>query len=387
MVRPETVGTPARRFSAAERDEIRRRLAAGERHKDIAAAVGASTKAVQRLIYADRKPPPAWLFSSESRLTFADREEISRGVQAGLSLPAIARSLNRAPSTISRDVALNGGRSRYRAWRATRAAERRSKRPKPRKLLTSRSLMGVVITYLRRRWSPEQISAMLRRTYPHDVSMRVSPETIYQTLYLQARGGLKVEVKRWLRSGRAARRNRGRFTGRQRINDMVLISERPAEAEDRAVPGHWEGDLIAGAAGASTVGTLVERSTRFVMLLALPNGRTAAAVNAALIERIQQLPNALKRSLTWDRGAELAEHKAFTVATGVQVYFCDPRSPWQRGSNENTNGLLRQYLPRSMDLSTVTQAELDGIAEQLNTRPRKTLDWQTPAHALAKVLQ
>ena len=387
MIRPETVGTTARRFSEAKRDEIRRRLAAGERHRDIAAAVGASKKAVQRLIYADRKPPPAWLFSSASRLTFADREEISRGVQAGLSLRSIARSLNRAPSTISRDVARNGGRSRYRAWRATRAAEQRSKRPKPRKLLTSGALMGVVTKCLRRRWSPEQISVMLRRTYPHDVSMRVSPEAIYQTLYLQARGGLKVEVKRWLRSGRDARRNRGRFTGRQRINDMVLISERPADAEDRAVPDHWEGNLIAGAAGASTVGTLVERSTRFVMLLALPNGRTAASVNAALIERIQQLPEVLKRSLTWDRGAELAEHKAFTVATGVQVYFCDPRSPWQRGSNENTNRLLRQYLPRSMDLSTVTQAELDTIAEQLNTRPRKTPNWQTPAHALAKVLQ
>jgi len=301
MIRPETVGTPARRFSEVERDEIRRRLAAGERHKDIAAAVGASTKAVQRLIYADRKPPPAWLFSSESRLPFADREEISRGVHAGLSLRSIARSLKRAPSTISRDVALNGGRSRYRAWQATRAAERRSKRPKPRKLLTSGTLMGVVSELLRRRWSPEQISAMLRRTYPHDVSMRVSPKTIYQTLYLQARGGLKVEVKRWLRSGHAARRTRGRFTGRQRINDMVLISDRPPEAADRAVPGHWEGDLIAGAAGASTVGTLVERSTRFVMLLALPNGRTAAAVNTALIDRIQQLPEALKRSLTWHR--------------------------------------------------------------------------------------
>lgn len=386
MVRDVTVGTPARRFSEDERAEIRRRLAAGERHKDIAVAVGGSTKAVQRLIYAERKPPPAWLFSSETRLTLADREEISIGLEAGDSFRAIARRLNRAPSTVMRDVARNGGRARYRAWQATRAAERRSKRPKPRKLLCSAQLLAVVNDGLKRRWSPEQISAMLRRTYPDDVSMRVSPETIYQTLYLQARGGLKAEVRLWLRTGRAARRSRGRFTGRQRISDMVLISERPAEVEDRAVPGHWEGDLLYGAGARSMIGTLVERSSRFVMLLALPQGRTAAAVNAALIDSIQTLPDVLRKSLTWDRGTELAEHKAFTIATGVQVYFCDPQSPWQRGSNENTNGLLRQYLPRSMDLSDVTQAELDAIAEQLNTRPRKTLDWKTPAQALAEAL-
>jgi transposase, IS30 family len=338
------------------------------------------------------------VYVSEKRLTYADREEISRGLRAGESFRAIARRLNRAASTVSREVNANGGRKGYRAWRATKAAVQGAKCPKPRKIFSSPQLLKAVNERLAKRWSPEQISVSLRRTYPGDISMQVSPEIIYQALYLQARGSLKAEVKRWLRTGRVMRKARGRFAKAGRIKDMVLISERPAEAEDRAVPGHWEGDLLLGKAGGSAVGTLVERSTRFVMLMRLPEGKTAARVNEALIAAIQRLPDELKRSLTWDQGKELAEHKAFTVATDTRSpshppqldsqhsIFCDPRSPWQRGSNENTNGLLRQYLPKNVDFNPITQEQLDAIAAELNTRPRKTLDWATPAQALSAIV-
>jgi transposase, IS30 family len=378
-----TIGTTGRRLSDEERREVLNRVAAGDRYEEIAAKLRISRKTIQRLVNREAPPIPRWLFESETRLTMVEREEIAHGLQAGESLRSIAARLGRAASTISREVRLGSDRHGYRALLATKRAAKRCRRPKLRKILTSPLLLRAVNKRLRRRWSPEQIAASLRRDYPADQAMHVSAETIYQTLYLQARGTLRSEVKRWLRSGRAARRPRGRFTKRGRINDMILISERPAEIEDRAVPGHWEGDLVLGRRGLSAVGTLVERSSRFLMLLELPDGRTAESVNEALIKKIEALPDELKRSLTWDRGKELAEHKAFTVASGVQVYFCDPYAPWQRGSNENTNGLLRQYLPKGMDLTNVSQSELDAIAAELNNRPRKTLDWMAPAEAFA----
>jgi IS30 family transposase len=378
-----TVGTVRRRLSDAERKEILRRVKAGDRYRDIALDVRCSRKTIQRLVNHSTPVLPAWVFTSESRLTFDERDEIANGLRNRESLRAIAARLGRAPSTISREVRLGSDRRGYRASLATKRAAKRSRRPKQRKLLANPRLLKAVNDRLRLRWSPEQVAASLKRAYPQDEGMRVSAETIYQTLYLQARGSLRGEVKRWLRSGRAARRPRGRFAKAGRIKDMILISERPAEVADRAVPGHWEGDLVLGARGASAIGTLVERKSRFVLLFELPKGRTAEEVTTALVRKIRALPIEVRRSLTWDRGKELAEHKAFTIATGVQVYFCDPYAPWQRGSNENTNGLLRQYLPKTIDLSTVDQETLDEIAAQLNTRPRKTLDWNTPADVLA----
>ena len=383
MEMESAVGTVRRRLSDAERKSILKRVEAGERYKDIAADVRCSRKTIQRLVNHSTPRLPAWVFTSESRLTFDERDEIAIGLRNGESFRTIAARLGRAPSTISREVRLGSDRRGYRASLATKRAAKRARRPKPRKLIANPRLRKAVNDRLKLRWSPEQIAANLKRTYPHVEEMRVSAETIYQTLYFQARGTLRSEVKGWLRSGRAARRPRGRFAKAGRIKDMLLISERPADVEDRAVPGHWEGDLVLGTRGASAIGTLVERTSRFVMLFGLPNGRTADEVTAALIRKVQGLPEELRRSLTWDRGKELAEHKVFTIATGVQVYFCDPYAPWQRGSNENTNGLLRQYLPKSTDLSTISQATLDDIAYQLNTRPRKTLDWSTPAEVLA----
>ena len=378
-----TIGTVRRRLSDAERSEILDRVKAGERYQDIAADVRRSRKTIQRLVSHSTPVLPAWVFTSESRLTFDERDEIAIGLRNGESFRTIAARLGLAPSTISREVRLGRDRRGYRASLATKRAAKRAWRSKPRKLLANPRLRKAVNDRLKLRWSPEQVAASLERAYPLDEEMRVSAETIDQTLYVQARGVLRGEVKGWLRSGRAARRPRGRFAKTGRLKDMILISERPADVEDRAVPGHWEGDLVLGTRGASAIGTLVERTSRFVMLFELPNGRTADEVTAALIRKVQGLPGQLKRRLTWDRGKELAEHKVFTIATGVQVYFCDPYAPWQRGSNENTNGLLRQYLPKSTDLSTISQATLDAIAHQLNTRPRKTLDWSTPAEVLA----
>lgn len=374
MVIESTVGTVRRRLSDAERKEILRRVNAGDRHQDIAADVRCSCKTVQRLVNHSTPVLPAWVFTSESRLTFDERDEIANGLRKGKSLRAIASRLGRAPSTISREVRLGSDKRGYRALLATKRAAERSSRPKRRKLLANPRLRKAVNDRLKLRWSPEQITASLKCAYPQDEEMRVSTETIYQTLYLQARGSLRSEVKRWLRSGRAARRTRGRIAKGGRIKDMILISERPAEVEDRAVPGHWEGDLMLGMRGLSAIGTLVERKSRFLMLFELPKGRTAEEVTDALVRTVQVLPEAMKRSLTWDRGKELADHETFTVTTGVQVYFCDPYAPLQRGSNENTNGLLRQYFPQGTDFSKVNQATLDEIADQLNTRPRKTLE-------------
>jgi transposase, IS30 family len=317
-------------------------------------------------------------------LGLADREEISRGVAAGESAHTIAARLQRAPSTISREIARNGGRAQYRAADADDATWQRARRPKVCRLTLQPRLRAIVRRKLQADWSPEQIAAWLKRTYPDDPTMQVSHETIYRTLYVQARGALKKELTTHLRRRRVMRRSRAATTrghGQGQLVDIVAISERPPSAENRAVPGHWEGDLLSGTK-TSQIATLVERHSRYVMLVRLPSRDTTTVVQA-LARRVRGLPATLKQSLTWDRGKELAQHKQFTVATDVQVYFCDPHSPWQRGSNENTNGLLRQYFPKGTDLTNVTQRQLDAVALKLNTRPRQTLNWQTPAEVFA----
>jgi transposase, IS30 family len=322
----------------------------------------------------------------ERYLSLAEREEIAVGLAAGLSMRKVAAGLGRPVSTVSREVARNGSRLGYRAVPAQAQAEFRAARPKTAKLAGNDRLRAWVGARLEERWSPEQISVVARQQFPDDPEMRVSHETIYQSIYVQGRGALRRELASCLRTGRALRRPRRRQGERRgRIPGMVLISERPAEVADRAVPGHWEGDLIIGSR-ASAIGTLVERSTRFVLLLHLPDGHGAEPVAAAMTEAMAGLPAALRRSLTWDQGKEMAGHAQITVATDLQVYFCDPHSPWQRGSNENTNGLLRQYFPKGTNLAVHGRGHLDAVAAQLNARPRKTLGWKTPAQALDEVL-
>lgn len=313
-------------------------------------------------------------------LSLTEREEISRGLAAGWSLRSIAASLGRAPSTVSREINRNEGPEGYRAHQADQAAWDRARRPKPCKLAIHRALAAQVAKKIQRQWSPEQIAGWLRRTYPDDTSRQVSHETIYRTLYIQSRGALKQELLAHLRRTRAMRRSRHHTqkTGNHgRITEAVSISERPASAEDRAVPGHWEGDLLFGDRN-SQIATLVERQTRYVMLMKVA-GKDTETVIDALIKNARRLPKQLYRSLTWDRGKEMAGHRRFTLATDIQVYFCDPYHPWQRGTNENTNGLLRQYFPKGISLADVSQAELDAVARQLNERPRKTLGYETPA--------
>ena len=373
------------RFSDEDRKTIWGMREAGVPVKRIAKHLGRQNSSLRKFI-ADaggRRPTPRE--RAELRLSLEEREEISRGLAAGLSIRMIAEGMGRSASTICREVNGNGGRTRYRALVADRGAQRRALRPKRAKLAQCRRLRNVVERKLEARWSPEQISAWLARAYPNDPEMRVSHETIYQSLFVQGRGALRRELHSCLRSGRAMRRAKAYTKGRVgqgQIKNMVMISERPAEVKDRAVPGHWEGDLIFGKK-MTAVGTLVERRSRYVVLLKLPNGHGAEAVRTAIAKRILTMPVQLRRSLTWDQGKEMAEHVQFTVDTGVQVYFCDPKSPWQRGSNENTNGLLRQYLPKSADLSQCTQRELDAIARSLNNRPRQTLGWMTPSQAFA----
>jgi IS30 family transposase len=371
----------------AERVEIRRRVASGERIDDVAAGVGRSRRYVQTTVSPFGGIQPRPVRRSALRLSNAEREEISRGLRAGETLRLIARQLGRAPSTVSREVGANGGRQRYRAVRAEARASRTARRPRAAKLARNRRLRAAVERLLLDLWSPQQIAWQLRHDHPDDPEMWVSHETIYQSLFVQGRGALRAELHRCLRTGRARRRPAGRATSFGHIRDMVLLSERPAEIEDRAVPGHWEGDLIIGKATRSAIGTLVERRTRYVLLFRLPDGRTAEAVRTALTSTILRLPEELRLSLTWDRGSEMYEHLRFTVDTGVIVYFCDPHSPWQRGSNENTNGLLRQYFPKGTDLSVHSQAELDAVARQLNGRPRQTLGWMKPSDALATLLR
>jgi transposase, IS30 family len=383
-------GGPRARLRQPELNELWRRFRAAQSVDEIAAGVGCTRKTVNRAIAARGGIPPVdrlnWRQRSGLRLRGHEREEISRGLVAGESFRAIARRLGRAASTISREVGRNGGRAEYRAHRGRRSAWDRARRPRPTRLAANPRLRAEVETRLLLRWSPAQIAHWLRLTHPDEPELWVSHETIYRALYIQGRGALRRELAACLRTGRARRRGLAAASGQGRNRAMVLISERPAEVSDRAVPGHWEGDLVIGRAGTSAIATLVERRTRYVLLAALPGGRTAAEVRDALVERIIDLPAHLRRSLTWDQGHEMADHVRFSVDTGVAVYFCDPHSPWQRGTNENTNGLLRQYLPRSVDLRTVSQAELDAIAAELNNRPRQTLGWRSPSEAFAEAV-
>lgn len=376
------------RVSPALEDEIWRRLRAGYAAKPTARALGISTSGVHGYLVRCGGIRPAVRRRAPGRLSLVEREEISRGLAAGLSLRAIAAGLGRAPSTVSREVAGHGGRRGYRAARADQQAWAQARRRKACKLATRPVLRDIVAAKLAEQWSPQQIAGWLKTTFPDDAEMQVSHETIYRTLFIQSRGALRKELTAHLRTGRVIRRPAGIRVpdGRGGRPGILNISERPAEAEDRAVPGHWEGDLVFGRR-MSPIATLVERSTRFVMLVALPDGHKADLVADALAAKITTLPAALTRTLTWDQGHEMAEHARFTSATGVEVYFCDPKSPWQRGSNENTNGLLRQYLPRTLDFRTLTQTDLDAIADQLNGRPRQTLGFKTPSQALADVLR
>jgi len=378
----------SRRFTEAEIAEVWERRGAGEPTRSIARRLGRNGSSIRRLFEDAGGVRPAPRRRAVRHLSLHEREEISRGVARGESLRVIAGRLGRAPSTVSREVARNNGRGRYRAHRADRAAWGRARRPRRCKLATNPALRAEVEDKLAVRWSPQQISGWLRHTYPEDEAMHVSHETIYLTLFIQARGGLKRELAQHLRTRRTNRRPQGTKppSGKGRIVDPVMISERPAEVEDRAVPGHWEGDLLMGRRQ-TAIGTLVERWSRYVMLFALPDGHSAEAVRNALAATVQQLPEHLWESLTWDQGKEMAQHAQFTIDTGIQVYFCDPKSPWQRGSNENTNGLLRQYFPKGTDMSILTQADLDFAAHQLNGRPRQTLGWMTPSQKLAEALQ
>lgn len=322
-----------------------------------------------------------------TELLFEEREFISRELAVGSSYRCIGRLLKRDHTVISREVTRNGGRSAYRAIPAQRRADENRARTKQRILETNKALHDMVNAGLKKKWSPRQISKRLRQDFPDDDTMRVSPETIYQSLYLQARGELRTQLKLALRHGRTRRVNRSRTTvARGKIPDMVNISERPVEAVDRAVPGFWEGDLIIGKGGKSQIATLVERASRYVMLVRIPYDRTAQRVAILLAQKMETLPDFLRNSVTWDQGKEMAAHANFTIKTGIDVYFCDPHSPWQRGSNENTNGLLRQYFPKGTDLSIYTQAELDTVADELNDRPRQTLNWLKPTEVLNKFL-
>ncbi len=377
-----------RPLTAQDRDEIWDLVMAGGTHGRVGLQVGRSTGVVREVIASTGGVRPPMRRRAPDRLTVAEREDISCGVAAKLSVRAIARGLGRPASTVSRELGRNGGRDHYRPSVADQAAWDRAARPKACKLALNPALREHVVMGLGLQWSPEQIAGWLTVEFPDDPELRVSYETIYLSLFVQSKGLLSTELSKELRSGRGVRRA-GRISvrgqGRGQIVDAVHISERPAEADDRAVPGHWEGDMVSGS-GNSHIGTLVERSSRFVQLVKLDN-KTTDCVIAALTAKVQELPDQLKQSLTWDRGLEMAKHKQFTVDTGVQVYFCDPKSPWQRGTNENTNGLLRQYLPHGMNLKKVTQEQLDEIAHRLNSRPRKTLEFMTPSRKLSELLQ
>jgi IS30 family transposase len=374
-------------LTAEQKREMWSRWKAGQSLSQIGRALGRERSAIHRMVATTGGYAPADRNRSPRVLSSAEREEISRGLAEGLSLRTIARRSGRAPSTISREVARHGGRHHYRATQADERAWQRARRPKRCKLATSPALRELVATKLALDWSPQQISGWLARTYPRAQALRVSAETIYRSLFVQARGVLRKELLAHLRTRRSIRRSQHASTkgqGRGGIVDAVSIRERPAEAEDRAVPGHWEGDLLAGSAN-SHIATLVERQTRYLLLVKV-SGKGSTGVVDALVAQIPTLPRQLWASLTWDRGVELAEHRRFSVATDVAVYFCDPRSPWQRGTNENTNGLLRQYFPKWTNLSIYSPADLDAVAARLNTRPRKTLGYQTPAAMLAAIV-
>src|SRR5215203_4576791 len=374
-------------LSSLQKKELWERWKAGESLTEIGRALQKRTGSIHWALKATGGFAPPKRRRSSRALSQAEREEISRGLAAGDSLRAIAARLGRAASSVSREVGRNGGCVRYRALEAEERTWERARRPK-RCLLARNGLLGdVVARKLKEDWSPQQISGWLRRRYPNNEAMYVSHETIYRTLFVQAKGALKKELLTHLRSRRMMRRARCASTaGQQRgqIKDAVSIRERPPEAEDRAVPGHWEGDLIAGSRN-THVATLVERSSRFVMVVRV-SGKDTESVVAALSEQIRRLPKTMMATMTWDRGPEMAAHKKFTIATDVAVYFCDPKSPWQRGTSENTNRLLRYYLPKKTDLSVYDQADLDLIALKLNTRPRKTLGYSTPAATLDRTV-
>jgi len=376
---------PGTRFglSAIEKREVWSRWKQGQSLHAIGRAFDKPHSCIRAVLLPRGGIPPLARRRSRLAFTLVERESISRGIASGTSIREIASRLDRAPSTVCREIARHGGRSVYRACDADRQAWVSALRPKRCLLAGNRKLRNIVASRLILDWSPEQISGWLKIEYPDDQSMHVSHETIYRTLFIQARGVLKKELLGHLRSKRRMRRSR-HFSehghSRGQIVDAVSIRERPAEAEDRAIPGHWEGDLLSGAKN-SYIATLVERHSRFAMLIKVRSKETEAVV-AALSQHVRKLPTTLKRSLTWDRGLEMAKHKEFTVATDVQVYFCDPQSPWQRGTNENTNLLLRQYFPRGTDLAGYSQEQLDQVSLLLNQRPRKTLGFQTPADKL-----
>ncbi len=352
----------------------------GESLQQIAQLFDRNHSSIQPILAATGGIRPAPRCRSRLALTLAEREEISRAVVAGHSIRSIAAQLGRVPSTISRELKRNGGQECYRASQADQSAWDRGRRPKTGKLAQNRALARIVAGKLQLQWSPEQVAGWLKRTYPDDTSRQVSHETIYRSLFIQARGALKKELVEHLRRTRVMRRSRHhtmKTDHHGRITDTVSISERPASVADRAVPGHWEGDLLFGSKN-SQIATLVERNTRYAMLVKVTGKDTETVINA-LIKNARKLPEELYKSLTWDRGKEMAEHKRFTLATDIQVYFCDPQNPWQRGTNENTNGLLRQYLPKGTDLSGYSQAKLNAVARRLNERPRKTLNYETPA--------
>ena len=369
-----------RGFSAAEKTELWDRWQRGELLKAIGRAFGKPSSSIYYQVAPEGGIRPAPQRRSRLALTLAEREEISRGIAGHQSARSMARLLGRSPSTVNRELGRNGGYDGYRAALADEKAFLRARRPKRCKLANNPQLRRAVASKLRSNWAPEQIAGWLKKENPADERYRVSHETIYRSLFVQARGVLKKELLGHLRSKRTIRRSRQAGLdgdGRGQIKDLVSIRERPAAVEDRAVPGHWEGDLLAGSKN-SYIATLVERHTRYVMLAKVPNKDTQTVVSA-LIKQARKLPSELYKSLTWDRGKELTDHRRFTLATNIDVYFCDPQSPWQRGSNENTNGLLRQYFPKGTDLSVHSQAHLNKVARQLNERPRETLQFETPA--------
>jgi IS30 family transposase len=376
-------------LTRAEQDRLWEVRAEGLSEAELVRRLGLSKRQVNRYLSACggiRPRRPRW--RAKRCLTLAEREEISRGIACGDSDRRIGRALGRSHTTIGREIDRCGGRQRYRAQFADHEAWRRARRPKATKLERCPELARLVTERLSEDHSPQQIAGWLRRQHPDNAGMRVSHETIYRSLYVQSRGALKRELTRHLRSRRHKRQARGasrRGQGRGKLRDIVLISERPPQVEDRAVPGHWEGDLLFGTQ-TSAIATLVERQTRYCQLVALPAGARAEAVRRALAQTITTLPKQLRRSLTWDQGVEMAEHRSFSVESGVEVYFCDPHSPWQRGSNENTNGLLRQYFPKGKSLAGVTQQRLDEVAAKLNGRPRETLDFMTPAEKLTELI-
>jgi IS30 family transposase len=374
-------------LTVAQMSELWTRRATGESGTRIARHMGLYGSTVRAHIHKAGGVRPRPRRRSRTAVSLQEREEISRGLATGDSYRSIATRIGRSPSTVSREVARNGGRESYRAGSADLAALSRGKRPKPAKLALGAELRAEVVTRLELNWSPEQISRYLKEEYPGKPEMQVSPETIYLSLYVQGRGALRKELTKHLRRRHQIRQPPKReATNRGKIKDMINISERPAEAADRAVPGHWEGDLLFGTR-TTAIGTLVERSTRFVLLFKLPSGINAESARRGLSEKILTLPENLRRSLTWDQGREMKQHIRFTVDTGVQVYFCDPASPWQRGSNENTNGLLRQYFPSGKTVAPYSQEHLDMVAAQLNDRPRETLGWKSPAIRLAQFLE